>query len=87
MIIGLQVQVSALIERLSPQDMPVVAAAILDAWCAKTGASHDSIGAFVSHMIEADGDHETRHVLIDMLAHYENGLSMGSVTRAQMLDG
>ena len=52
MNIDMQVQVSALIERISPQDMPFLAAAILDAWCAKTGASQESIGAFVSRMIE-----------------------------------
>jgi hypothetical protein len=70
-----RVETMALIERLSPKEMPVVAAAILDAWCAKTGASHERIGAFVSRMIEAEGDHETRHVLTDMLAKYESGLS------------
>ena len=72
----LRIEATALIERLSAKDMPIVAAAVLDAWCARTGASHQSIGAFVSRMIEAEGDHDTRHVLIDMLAKYESGLSL-----------
>jgi hypothetical protein len=81
MNIGMQVQVSALVECLSPQDMPRVAAAILDAWCAKSGASQESITDFVSCMVEAEGDHETRQVLGEMLCKYETGWALESHAR------
>jgi hypothetical protein len=71
------VEAISLVERMSPDDMPAVTAAILDAWCAKTEASHDSVAVFVGRMIAAQESDQTRHVLMDMVAKYEGALSQG----------
>jgi hypothetical protein len=73
-----RVEMSALVERLSSEDMPAAAGVILAAWCARNGVSHDSISTFVGRTIDAAGNDGLRHVLIDMLAKYETGLALGS---------
>jgi hypothetical protein len=76
MNVARRVEMSSLIERLSSDDMPVVAVAILAAWCARPGVNHDRIGALVRLTIDAVGSDDLRHILVEMLAGYETGLAL-----------
>jgi hypothetical protein len=73
---AVQVEAHSLIEKMSDDDMPAIAAVILEAWCSRCGATRESIVAFMGRMIQAQDQDHTRHVLTDIAEKYEAGMML-----------
>lgn len=67
MDVRLQVETLALVEKLHVDDLPVVAATLLQEWCERTDISHESIIDFAGRVLESQQEGTTRRFLANLL--------------------
>jgi hypothetical protein len=73
----LRVEAAALIEKTPADQLPLLGARILHAWCQANGTSEDSVARFVNQMIQVEGHEAISDVLTAMLSR------MGPFTEAE----